>query len=255
MLTAEQEKAAKEAEAAAAKTGAKEGDALTPEQLKAAQDKAEEFRKEKEDLEEELDSKKEELEKLQKKIKADDASAAEKKRAELLKAGITDDEILVAQVEALIAKGDTDWRAIDKLVEKRARKIAKEEIASVLSARDMEIEFDRRDELIEDRLKEWNKDKPKDEKLSAEKLKEMVGAHANPALDGRPLRQFKDAWAKFVESDQFRRDKAAFEEEKRKNGQYRDQGTGADKGGEKTTPKSWRDAKTPAEKDAQLASL
>ena len=116
-----EEEAAKEAAAAAAEKGAKDGGAPTPEQLKAAQDKAEEFRKEAEEAKEQLEESKKELEKLEEKSKL---SQAEKERKLKLELGISDDEALVAELEGLAAKGDATARAYLKKMEKIAEAIA-----------------------------------------------------------------------------------------------------------------------------------
>ena len=246
-----EEEAAKEAAAAAAEKGAKDGGAPTPEQLKAAQDKAEEFRKEAEEAKEQLEESKKELEKLEEKSKL---SQAEKERKLKLELGISDDEALVAELEGLAAKGDATARAYLKKMEKIAEAIAEKKVKEHLNKAELERDFERRDELVELKLEEWNKGKEKTDILTIAKFKEAVGVYADPGLAGNPSKQFKQAFEVFQERETFKREKAEHETEKLKSGQFRDGGTSSDGGG-KTTLKSWRDAKTNQEKEAQLATL
>ena len=237
------------------KKGANDEGSPTPEQLRAAQDSAEVFRKELDDVKERLEEKESKLEELNAKIKADEATAVEKRKAELLKAGITDDEALVAELEGLAAKGDVTARAYLRKMEKIAEAVADKKVKEHLTKAELERDFDRRDELVEVKLEEWNKGKEKADVLTAAKFKEAVGAYADPGLASNPSKQFRQAYDLFVERENFKREKAEHEAEKLKNGQFRDSGTSSDKGGGKKAQLNWRDAKTPQEKDALLKTL
>ena len=248
----DEEKAAKEAESAAAKKGANDGSAPTPEQLRAAQDSAEKNRKEAEEAKEELEEKQKELDDLNEKAKL---SQSEKERKAKLELGISDDEALVAELEGMAAKGDATARAYLAAMEKRARKIAQEEISKHMTAAQLERDFDTRDEWVEQKVEEWNKGKSADESISVEKFKEMIGSFSDPSLRGNPSKQAKQAYVLFLREQNLKEREAKIKELEIKNGQFRDTGTSKDKEGDKTTKKSWRDAKTPQEKEAQLATL
>lgn len=233
------------------KDGVKDGDAPTPEALREANRVAEQFRKEKEELQEKVEQQKLELEKLDEKVRL---SESERKRKALLEAGIADDEALVSELEALAAKGDATARAYLKKMEKIAEAIADRKVKEHLSKAELERDFDRRDEALEAEHAKWNEG-ARQEKMSLDQFKEKVGEFSDPGLAGTPTKQFKEAFRLFKRAQDILDREAKIKEAESKNGNFRDQGTAGEKGGEKTQPKSWRDAKTQAEKEAQLATL
>lgn len=232
--------------------GAKEAGSPTAEELRKAQGVAEVLRKELDDVRDEMKSNKTELEKLREK---DELTTAEKKRAAMLAAGITDDESLVSELEGMIAKGDQTARAYNRLIEKRAREIAKEEVKKELTASQLERDFDRRDEILETEHAKWNEGKDKDTRVTLSKFTEMVGEYSDPAIAGRPVDQLKGALRLWRRELDLSERESKLKSEKDKDGNFRDPGTaGAGETDKKKTP-HWRDAKTPQEKDAQLATL
>ncbi len=228
------------------KDGAKDGGSPTPEALKAAQDAAEKYRKEAEETKEALEEKEAELEALNEKAKL---SETEKRRKALLEAGIEDDEALIAELNAEAKSGKRWAQAVKAEIRKTARELAQEEIKKVLSERDLERDFEARDEWLEDMAEK--------RQVSVKEFKALIGEHADQSLKGSPKKQAKTAYLKFLEHEKFQKEKAELDAAKRESQGYRDGGTsGADKGGEKIDfTKDWRKAKTEREKEMALHDI
>ena len=243
----ENEDGAKSGNSPDPKNGANGGGSPTPEALKAAQDAAEKFRKEAEQLREERDEKQAELDALNEKSKLSDA---EKRRKALLEAGIDDDEALIAELDAEAKKGVRWARAVKAEIQRTARELAREEAEKIISKHDLERDFDARDEWLEEMAEQ--------RKTTVKEFKELIGKYADDSLKGSPKKQAKTAYLKFLEAEKVQKEKADWEEEKRKNSNFRDPGSSqnGDGSGKKVDfTKDWRSAKTQKEKELALHDI
>ncbi len=253
MPTEAEIQAAKDAEAAA---GAKPGESPTPEQLRAAQDAAESARKEAAGVKESLKEKEAELVTLNEKVSLSEADRQRRARLEL---GIEDDKLLHDDLMDQYNKGDRNARAYVTMTREEAHKTAKDVVHTELAKDRYNREITQRDDVIEVAAKEWNKDLPKEEQVSADKFEEMIDpfAAAFPTDVHGPLKQTKLTIAAFRREQNLKAREAHIEEVQQKDARFRDGGTGHDgnkgKGGEKGS--DWRAAKTPAEKEAALADI
>ncbi len=244
----DEEKDAIESESSPDKKGAKEEGVATPEALKAAQEAAEKFRKEKDELQDKLDEKEAELDKLNEKSRLTDA---EKKRKALLEAGIGDDEALIAELDAEAKKGTRWAQAVKAEIRKTAREIANEEVKNILSKRDLDRDFEDRDEWLEEIAEK--------REMTVKDLKAKIGKFADETLKASPKKQAKTAYVKFLEHEKVEKEKADWEAQKRKDQNFRDGGTSHDgdqgKSGKVDFTKDWRAAKTSREKELALHDI
>lgn len=228
--------------------GVKDGGAPTAEALREANRVAEKYRKEAEEVTEQLEAKEAELEKLNDKAKL---SEADKKRKALLEAGIDDDEALVAELDAEAKKGVRWAQAVKAEVKKMARELAREEVETILTKRDLERDFEARDEWVEE-IAEKRSETVKD-------FKAKIGKFADDSLKASPKKQAKTAYMKFLEHEKVEKEKAEWEETKRKDANFRDPGSDQSgdqgKNGKPDFTKDWRSAKTPKEKAMALYDI
>lgn len=239
---------ANQSESSADKNGANGGGSPTPEALKAAQDSAEKFRKEAESVKEQLEEKEAELEKLNEKSRLSDA---EKRRKALLEAGIDDNEALIAELDAEAKKGVRWAQAVKAEIQRTARELAREEAEKIISKHDLDRDFEARDEWLEEMAEK--------RQTTAKEFKAQIGKYADDTLKASPKKQAKTAYLKFLDHEKVEKEKAEWEETKRKDANFRDPGSNQNgdqgKNGKPDFTKDWRSAKTPKEKEMALHDI
>ena len=249
----------KDPAAPAGKEGVKDGDAPSPEALREANKVAEQYRKEAEAAKEAAEEAKESLEEMQAEIAElrdkDSKSAADRKRIALLQAGIEDDEVLVEQLEAQARGGDKVAKAYLAAMERRAKLIAEKVVETHFTKREYERDLNDREDWLESKSKEHGM-------VSDDFFKE-ISEHADASLKNYPSKQARMAYKRWLEVQEVKKGKAEIEEFKKANENFRDSGTSqvGDKSSQKSgkadwsKPGSWKDAKTPEEKEAAAVTV
>ncbi len=242
--------------APAGKDGVKVGDAPTPEALLAANKVAEQYRKEAETLKEEIASTREELAELNEKVRL--SQEDRDRKAELTKTLAEDKKALAKRFRAQAEAGDKDaaaWvAAAEAIAEEKFAEFHQKSVKE-MTEREMARDFKTRDEMLATHAAKRN--------LSVEEFKKQVNPYAKhyPKTTYSPSDQLRLAIELMEKEEGIAAKGREIEEEKKKNSNFRENGTGHDSklpGTEKkdfSKPGAWKDAKTPQEREQALYSI
>jgi len=233
--------------------GAKVGDppppdksaTVTAESLKAAQDSAEAARKEIAGLQQMIEDKDERLEQFETQLKILEGTVA---KGSKVQKGVQDAKVLAATLRRQAADGDVDAIAVLEA----ASEIAREEYGKASMAERIEASYDQQESFINAKIKEHG--------MTKEKLIAAIDEYAAPYTNKLPHVQTQLAYAAWMKDQALTAREAAIKSKEIELGIWKDPGTTGDSAGEKKPEAlkpgaSWKDAKTDAEKLAQLADI